>query len=176
MTDLTFCCLHMSNQELAVLDALETPEFLSDDPIPNEMNIPPHMIPPNPELESHILPSQTHPSYPYGDPTSKSHPTAKPRPLYDPSSRALFEDLGFGGLNINGAHRWRDLALDTLLQLDPVKEEAIRAADARKMTNGAANAPQVTAEEEEASEDALSGEEESDEEEDSEADSWSNEY
>ena len=101
-----------------------------------ELDIPPHMIPPNPDdsdssytspvstccdlaekFHSQVLPSLVHPSYPYGNPTNIRHPAARPRPPYDPTSRALFEDMGYAGGGINGAMRWRDLALDQLLPL-----------------------------------------------------------
>lgn len=85
-----------------------------------------------------VLPSQVHPSYPYGNPTNIRHPAARPRPPYDPTSRTLFEDMGYAGGGINGALRWRDLALDQLLPADEEKEEATRAAHARKMASGAA--------------------------------------
>ena len=86
-----------------------------------------------------VLPSQVHPSYPYGNPTNIKHPASRPRPPYDPSSRALFEDMGYAGGGINGALRWRDLALDDLLPVDEAKEEAKRAMQARKMASGATN-------------------------------------
>lgn len=56
---------------------------------------------------------------------------------YDPTSRALFEDMGYGGGGANGTLRWKDLALDILLPIDREKEEAERAAQARKMASGA---------------------------------------
>ena len=83
-----------------------------------------------------VLPSQVHPSYPYGNPTHIKHPAALPRPPYDPSSRALFEDMGYAGAGVNGALRWRDLALDVLLPVDEDKEEAKRATQARRMASG----------------------------------------
>ena len=86
-----------------------------------------------------VLPSQVHPSYPYGNPTNIKHPAARPRPPYDPSSRALFEDMGYGGGGVNGALRWRDLALDELLPVDEEKEAALRAMQARKMASGTSN-------------------------------------
>jgi len=103
-----------------------------------ELDIPPHMVPPNPD-DSDILPSQVHPSYPYGNPTNIKHPSSKPRPPYDPSSRALFEDMGYAGGGINGSLRWRDLGLEDLLPVDEEKEEAKRAMQARKMAIGATN-------------------------------------
>jgi hypothetical protein len=99
------------------------------------------MIPPNPD-DSDILPSQVHPSYPYGNPTNIKHSAARPRPPYDPTSRALFEDMGYGGGGVNGSLRWRDLALDRLLPVNEEKEEMKRATEARKMANGATSQPQ----------------------------------
>jgi hypothetical protein len=117
------------------------------------------MIPPNPDdsdssqchfsdrlplidLYLTVLPSQVHPSYPYGNPTNIKHPAARPRPPYDPTSRALFEDMGYGGGGVNGSLRWRDLALDRLLPVNEEKEEMKRATEARKMANGATSQPQ----------------------------------
>lgn len=86
-----------------------------------------------------VLPSQVHPSYPYGNPTNIKHPAARPRPPYDPTSRALFEDMGYAGGGVNGTLRWRDLALDELLPVDEAKVEAEKAEQARKMASGAAS-------------------------------------
>jgi hypothetical protein len=47
--------------------------------------------------------------------------------------------MGYAGGGINGALRWRDLALDDLLPVDEAKEEAKRAMQARKMASGTAN-------------------------------------
>lgn len=44
--------------------------------------------------------------------------------------------MGYAGGGINGALRWRDLALDELLLVDQEKEDAIRAIQARKMASG----------------------------------------
>ena len=85
-----------------------------------------------------VLPSQVHPSYPYGNPTNLKHPANRPRKPTDPSSRALFSDLTYAAGGVNGALRWRDLALDRLLPVDRAREEAARAALARKMASGAA--------------------------------------
>ncbi|RDB15863.1 hypothetical protein Hypma_003653 [Hypsizygus marmoreus] len=138
MTDLTFCYLHMTKNDLQILDTIETAEYMKGELSDEELDIPPHMVPPNPD-DSDILPSQVHPSYPYGNPTNIKHPAARPRPPYDPSSRALFEDMGYAGGGINGALRWRDLALDELLPIDEEKEEALRALQARKMASGTSN-------------------------------------
>ncbi|KAJ7867850.1 hypothetical protein B0H13DRAFT_2064967 [Mycena leptocephala] len=87
------------------------------------------MVPPDPD-DSDILP-----------PTNAKHPASRPRPLYDSSSRALFEDMGYDGGGVNGALRWRDLAMEHLLPVDEEKEEAKRATEARKMASpGASNA------------------------------------
>jgi len=137
MTDLTFCYLHMTRHDLQIVDTIDTPEYMKEDGA-LELDIPPHMVPPNPD-DSDILPSQVHPSYPYGNPTNIKHPSSKPRPPYDPSSRALFEDMGYAGGGINGALRWRDLGLEDLLPVDEEKEEAKRAMQARKMASGATN-------------------------------------
>ncbi|KAG2040081.1 hypothetical protein BDR03DRAFT_950227 [Suillus americanus] len=141
MTDLTFCYIHMTEHDLKVLDTIDSPEYISGELSDDELDIPAHMIPPNPD-DSDILPSQVHPSYPYGNPTNIKHPAARPRPPYDPTSRALFEDMGYGGGGVNGSLRWRDLALDRLLPVNEEKEEMKRAAEARKMANGATSQPQ----------------------------------
>ncbi|KAI9451936.1 hypothetical protein BJY52DRAFT_962283 [Lactarius psammicola] len=136
MTDLTFCYLHMTENDLKVLDTIGTPEYLKGNLSDSEMDIPAHMVPPNPD-DSDILPSHIHPSYPYGNPTNIKHPAARPRVPYDPTSRALFEDMGYAGGGVNGTLRWKDLALDILLPVDKEKEEAEKAAHARKMASGA---------------------------------------
>ncbi|VDC03350.1 unnamed protein product [Peniophora sp. CBMAI 1063] len=141
MTDLTFCYLHMTSNDLKIIDTLGTAEQLRGDLSDDEMDIPAHMIPPNPD-DSEILPSQVHPSYPYGNPTSTKHPAARPRVPYDPTSRALFEDMGYGGGGVNGTLRWSDLALETLLPTDHEREEAERAAQARRMASGVAQTGQ----------------------------------
>lgn len=89
-----------------------------------------------------VLPSQVHPSYPYGNPLSLKHPAARPRRPYDPGSRALFEDMGYSGGGVNGSLRWKDLALDSLFPVDEARELVQKAAQARKMASGAsANNP-----------------------------------
>ena len=84
-----------------------------------------------------VLPSQVHPSYPYGNPTNIRHPASRPRINYNPASRALFEDFRGGG--VNGSLTWKDLALDRLLPVDREKEENERAAQARKLASGASS-------------------------------------
>lgn len=85
------------------------------------------------------MPNRVHPSFPFGDPSHEKHPTKKPRPGYDPSSRALFEDLGFGGGGVNERLRWLDLGLDGILPVDEDKELAKKAIQARKLASGAAH-------------------------------------
>ena len=77
-------------------------------------------------------PFPIHPSYPYGNPTNIKHPASRPHVPYDPTSRALFEDMGYAGGGINGMLRWKDLALDMLLPVDKEKEDAKKAAHAGK--------------------------------------------
>ena len=114
-----------------------------------------------------VLPSQVHPSYPYGNPTNIRHPAARPRPPYDPTSRALFEDMGYAGGGINGALRWRDLALDVLLPVDEEKEEAQRAAQARKMASGATtNQPPVQPQQQQMQQDQIIDEDDEDDDDD----------
>ncbi|KAJ3511238.1 hypothetical protein NLJ89_g4215 [Agrocybe chaxingu] len=128
----------MTNYDLLIIDTIETSEYIKGDLSDDDVAIPTHMIPPNPD-ESDILPSQMHPSYPYGNPNHKKHPAAKPRAIYDPHSRALFEDMRYGGGGVNGSLRWKDLALEELLPVDEAREEAKRAMQARKMASGASN-------------------------------------
>ncbi|THH10353.1 hypothetical protein EW145_g1386 [Phellinidium pouzarii] len=136
MSDLTFCHLHMTNRDMLVFETFESPStYLSGELSDEELEIPAHEVPPNPD-DSDILPSQVHPSYPYGNPTNLKHPAARPRKPTDHSSRALFADLTYAGGGVNGALRWCDLALDRLLPVDREKEEAARAALARKMASG----------------------------------------
>jgi hypothetical protein len=45
--------------------------------------------------------------------------------------------MGFGGAGVNAGLRWDELALDSLLPVDEEKEEARKAAQARKMASGA---------------------------------------
>ncbi|RPD76373.1 hypothetical protein L226DRAFT_533486 [Lentinus tigrinus ALCF2SS1-7] len=125
----------MTRHDIEVLDTIGTPDYLNGDLSVEDVDMAPHMKPPNPE-ESEVLPSQVHPSYPYGNPLSIKHPASLPRRPYDPASRALFEDMGYGGGGVNGTIRWKDLALDLLFPVDQAREEAERAAQARQMASG----------------------------------------
>ena len=86
-----------------------------------------------------VLPSHVHPSYPYGNPLNIKHPAARPRRPYDPSSRALFEDMSHAGGGANGSLRWKELALDLLFPVDEALQDADKAAQARKMASGTAS-------------------------------------
>jgi len=138
MTDLTYCYLHMTRHDLEILDTIGTADYLKGELSDDDVDVPSHMVPPNPE-DSDVLPSQVHPSYPYGNPLNIKHPAARPRRPYDPSSRALFEDMGYSGGGVNGSLRWKDLALDTLFPVDETREEAEKAAQARKLASGASS-------------------------------------
>ncbi|KZT09848.1 uncharacterized protein LAESUDRAFT_694312 [Laetiporus sulphureus 93-53] len=141
MTDLTYGYLYMMRYDLQVLDTIGTPDYLSGELSDEDVDVPSHMVPPNPD-DSDVLPSQVHPSYPYGNPLNLKHPAARPRRPFDPGSRALFEDMGYSGGGVNGSLRWKDLALDTLFPVDEARELAEKAAQARKMASGtSANNP-----------------------------------
>ncbi|KAM5544164.1 hypothetical protein V8D89_001824 [Ganoderma adspersum] len=174
MTDLTFCYLHMTRHDIEVLDTIGTPDYLNGDLSVEDVDVAPHMKPPNPE-ESEVLPSQVHPSYPYGNPLSVKHPAALPRRPYDPASRALFEDMGYGGGGVNGTIRWKDLALDLLFPVDQAREEAEKAAQARQMASGTASnhppaQPQQPAQNQAAPAEAEEENDENDEDEEGEGD------
>jgi hypothetical protein len=81
------------------------------------------------------LPSQVHPSYPYGDPTNVNHPASLLHTNRDPASRALFVDNMYTGA-VTQALRWDDLALDHLLPVDKEKTDAESAALAREAAVG----------------------------------------
>lgn len=49
MTDLTYCYLHMSKHDLQVLDTFETADYLKGELSDEELDIPQHMVPPNPD-------------------------------------------------------------------------------------------------------------------------------
>ncbi|KAJ3722963.1 hypothetical protein C8R42DRAFT_21906 [Lentinula raphanica] len=172
MTDLTYCYLHMSQHDLQTLDTFETAEYLKGELSDEELDIPQHMVPPNPD-DSDNLPSHVHPSYPYGNPRSIKHPASRPRPPYDPTSRALFEDMGYDGSGVAGTLRWKDLALDQLLPVDEEKETAQKAAEARKLASGSGNHNPQTQQQTAGlaqGDETLDDEEDEDEEDDSEED------
>lgn len=115
------------------------------------IDVPAHQVPPDPNdsdsmyilLPARIiidlspaLPSQVHPSYPYGNPTKPSHPVAV-EPLGRGSSRTYYDDMRFEKLRRLDRLRWTNLALDLLLPVDHEKEEALKAAAARRAASGA---------------------------------------
>ncbi|CAE6350226.1 unnamed protein product [Rhizoctonia solani] len=100
------------------------------------IDVPSHQVPPDPN-DSDTLPSQVHPSYPYGNPTKPSHPVAF-EPLGRGSSRAYYDDMRFERLRRLDRLRWTNLALDLLLPIDHEREEALKAAAARRAASGAA--------------------------------------
>jgi len=172
MTDLTFCYLHMTREELMTIDTIETSDYIKGVMEDNELEIPSYMAPPNPddsEIAQVYLPSQVHPSYPYGNPTSVKHPVNRPRVGFDPTSRALFEDMGFAGGGVNGQFRWTELALEQLLPVDELREEAKRAAKARKMASGSSHATQQQAHQPPPAPDPAPAEQDEDEVEDEES-------
>lgn len=157
----------MSRNDLQVLDTLETADYikggdLSDD----DLEIPVHMVPPEVEgLESRNV----HASYPHGNPTHIKHPAARPRPLYDPDSRALFEDMNFDGAGgIAYAMRWKDMAQSDLLPVDEAKEEENKASQARKMASGTSQNPNPGAQLPSATQDQTLDEDDEDEDEEEE--------
>ncbi|KAK0457869.1 uncharacterized protein EV420DRAFT_1547824 [Desarmillaria tabescens] len=118
MTDLTFCYLHMTEYELRVLDTIESKEYISTDLLElesREVDIPDHMLPPNPD-EHDKLPSHTHPSYPYGNPTRLNHPAAQQRVIHDATARSVLLGMSSAGGGLD-ALKWKELALSELLPL-----------------------------------------------------------
>ncbi|QRV74167.1 hypothetical protein RhiJN_02181 [Ceratobasidium sp. AG-Ba] len=164
----------MSSFTLSGLDDLERDwlEGSLKPDSPNEelkaIDVPAHQVPPDPN-DSDTLPSQVHPSYPYGNPTKPSHPVAV-EPLGRGSSRTYYDDMRFEKLRRLDRLRWTNLALDLLLPVDHEKEEALKAAAARRAAsgatgnnnsgNGGGEADQAGAEEEEGEEEGEEEEEE----------------
>ncbi|KAL1682236.1 hypothetical protein EV122DRAFT_249382 [Schizophyllum commune] len=145
MTDLTYCYLHMTKNDILVLDTLETNEYLGDELInkgdsgdEDELDIPEALIPPNPEDQDQ-LPDQIHPSYPYGNPLSIKHPSSRPQEANDITKRGVYEALGYPGYHtdLQESNVWRELALDELFPVDDAHEMAARQTQARKMASGA---------------------------------------
>ncbi|KAF8605959.1 hypothetical protein BDV93DRAFT_604964 [Ceratobasidium sp. AG-I] len=156
----------MSSFTLNGLDDLER-DWLEGSLKPDTIDVPTHQIPPDPN-DSDTLPSQVHPSYPYGNPTKPSHPVAV-EPLGRGSSRTYYDDMRFEKLRRLDRLRWTNLALDLLLPVDHEKEEAMKAAAARRAASGATANNQSgngggEAEPEAAEEEGEDGEEEGEEE------------
>ncbi|CAG8523306.1 15187_t:CDS:2 [Acaulospora colombiana] len=125
----------MTEAEIDSLEHLDDADYWDYAISDEELQIPPYMIPPDPD-DNDCLPSSVHISYPYGDPTRLTHPATQPNRVVDPNSRALYDEQG-GIASVNTGLLWKDLALDLLLPHNPAKEEAARAAKARRLANGA---------------------------------------
>ncbi|KAF8516188.1 hypothetical protein BU17DRAFT_76728 [Hysterangium stoloniferum] len=124
----------MTENDIGTMDSIDGPDFMDGQLSDEELEIPIHMVPPNPD-DANTLPSQGHPSYPYGNPTNPNHPAALPH-ISGGLGRALHEDMGYAGGTLNAALRWKDLGLEMLLLVNEEKE-AERAAVARRVANGA---------------------------------------
>jgi len=128
----------MTPSDLKTLDTIGGPDYMDGYISDDDLDIPHGTKPPNPE-ESDLLPSVVHPSYPFGNPLSTKHPASRPKRPFEPSSRALFEDMVPSGAGVNGFLRWKELGIDGLLPIDEDAEKAAQAESARKMANGAPN-------------------------------------
>ncbi|KAB5592429.1 hypothetical protein CTheo_4137 [Ceratobasidium theobromae] len=124
----------MTDLTLNGLDDLER-DWIEGSLKPDSIDVPSHQVPPDPN-DSDTLPSQVHPSYPYGNPTKPSHPVAF-EPLGRGSSRAYYDDMRFERLRRLDRLRWTNLGLDLLLPVDHEREEAMKAAAARRAASGA---------------------------------------
>ncbi|KAG8904935.1 hypothetical protein FRB99_000989 [Tulasnella sp. 403] len=95
-----------------------------------DIEIPLGAMPPDPD-DGDNLPSQIHPSFPYGNPFRDKHLTATAFPTNPVSTRALYEDAEFEGVGPKAKRRWKDLGLDMLIPPDHVKDEEAKAKAAR---------------------------------------------
>jgi len=125
----------MNPGEIDTLDTQGDSDYVYGQLSDDELEIPASMVPPNTD-DTDTLPSEIHPSYPYGNPFSLHHPAALPRKPHDFTSRALYEDME-AAYGQNAPLRWKDLALDELLPTDEQEELRLKAAQARKMASGA---------------------------------------
>ncbi|KAG9012188.1 hypothetical protein FRB94_006556 [Tulasnella sp. JGI-2019a] len=132
MTDLTFCYLHMTSARIAAMDFFdELDETSSIGKVDeDEIEIPIGAMPPDPD-DGDNLPSQIHPSFPYGNPFKEKTLIATAFTRNGMSTRALYEDAEFEGVGRRTTRRWKDLGLDVLLPPDPVTEEEAKAKAAR---------------------------------------------
>ncbi|EJU03519.1 hypothetical protein DACRYDRAFT_114904 [Dacryopinax primogenitus] len=106
-----------------------------------EVEVPVEFLPPEPDDEDR-LPSQIHPSYPYGNPTKAPHPsTAGTVPMGILGARALFEDVAVERKGFQTRPNWTDLGLDQLYRADPERVEAAAAAAARHTNQANPQAP-----------------------------------
>ncbi|KAG8855403.1 hypothetical protein FRB96_007061 [Tulasnella sp. 330] len=132
MTDLTYCYLHMTSARIAAMDFFdELDETSSIGKVDeDEIEIPIGAMPPDPD-DGDNLPSQIHPSFPYGNPFKDKTLIATAFTRHGMSTRALYEDAEFEGVGRRSTRRWKDLGLDILLPPDPVTEEEAKAKAAR---------------------------------------------
>ncbi|KAL8277281.1 hypothetical protein RQP46_010350 [Phenoliferia psychrophenolica] len=151
MGDDRFCYLHQSSSltDLLLDDDKPLGELPSDDIV-----VPYHLLPPyQDEDDETVLPSASHPSYPYGNPYStKPHAPTSFSPsstLFHPSSSAQSLATTLPALSIRHLHAittfgdardrtWSELALDDLLK--ERKEEESR----NGMQHQAGDAPEIT--------------------------------
>jgi len=172
MTDLAYCYLHMTPARIATLDFFEELEETStignvDD---DEIEIPIGAMPPDPD-DGDNLPSQIHPSFPYGNPFKDKTLIATAFTTHGMSTRALYEDAEYEGVGRKSRRRWKDLGLDMLLPPDTIKEEEARAKAARNSVHTSSRRVEPVPgppqeEDEEGEEDEENGEEDEDGEED----------
>jgi len=132
MTESTYCYLHMTPARIAAMDFFDELDERTiigkvDD---DEIEIPPGAMPPDPDDDDN-LPSQIHPSFPYGNPFKDKALTSTAFPTNPISTRALYEDAEFEGVGPKTKRRWKDLGLDMLLPKDPIQDEEAKAKAAR---------------------------------------------
>jgi len=124
--------LHMTSARIAAMDFFdELDETSSIGKVDeDEIEIPIGAMPPDPD-DGDNLPSQIHPSFPYGNPFKDKTLIATVFTRHGMSTRALYEDAEFEGVGWRSTRRWKDLGLDVLLPPDPVTEEEAKAKAAR---------------------------------------------
>jgi len=132
MTDLGYCYLHMSSARVKVMDLFEEMDETSSIGKVDEddIEIPLDAMPPDPD-EGDNLPSQIHPSFPYGNPFKDKTLLASSSTRHGMSTKALYEDAAYEGAGRKNKLRWKDLGMDMLLPPDPVKDEEAKARAAR---------------------------------------------
>jgi len=100
----------------------------------DDVEIPFGAMPPDPD-DGDNLPSQVHPSFPYGNPFKDKRLRYAAQPTHSMSTRALYEDGDVEGLGLKAKRRWKDIGLDMLLPADPVNDEEAKAKAARNQAN-----------------------------------------
>ncbi|KAG8922619.1 hypothetical protein FRC03_011555 [Tulasnella sp. 419] len=113
-----------------------------------DIEIPAGAMPPDPD-DGDNLPSQIHPSFPYGNPFKDKGLATSALPTNPMSTRTLYEDAEFEGVGLKNKRKWKDLGLNMLLPPDTQTEEEAKAKAARQ-ANSAATEPHGTDEEEDA--------------------------